>query len=440
MSIENQVLFLFVEFYVHSDDFFGVFRIFFVVILCWICEHTHSKQINATCSWGEPNSGRIDPFACYIRIPFKLSANDTLEFNSEIDASEILEVNFWLPSLSRYQWDIAFVPANIFAEFPQLRSFSLPGRVESISQDSFIQATNLQRLHIGNQLKVIPGNVFERLQKLEMLDLSWNKISSIHENGFKGLNNLRTLKLNRNHIQKFKVHTFECVTNLEELVLSNNQIESIEDGTLKLPSLKHLDLSHNKLKELSNLMFDDCKNLEYLDLQSNRITLIKRSVYGLNQLKFLDIDNNRISDIYFRALVRLHALEHLSIENNGKTLNDNIFVSESFSGSSKSAVKSLYLSGNDLKNREILVRLWALGLTHLEKLHLDNNAFEYIDFYPIYAFPKLKEINLGKNSWKCDWLEQTLQKLEADGIEINLFSSRFPSSTSYKHVNFIPCI
>lgn len=151
-------------------------------------------------------------------------------------------------------------------------------------------------------------------------------------------------------------------------------------------------------------------------------------------------DNNRIADIYFRALVRIQSLEHLSIENNGQSLNDNIFMSEPSTGGAKSSVKYLFLSGNALKHREILVRLWALGLTQLEKLHLDNNAFEYIDFYPIDAFPKLEEINLGKNFWKCEWLEQTLQKLEADGIDVNLFSSRFPSSTSYKHINFIPCV
>lgn len=411
-----------------------------MLVFGWAIYLVHCKRISATCSWGEPNSGRIDPFSCYIHIQFKFTPNDTLNFNSEIDASEIQEVNFWLPSKSRYQWDFTFIPNEVFDKFPHLKSFTLPGRVESISAADFVHALNLVRLTVGNQIKVIPRNVFESMTKLEVLDLSCNKISSIHENGFKGLSHLQTLKLSRNQLQKFKVHTFENVPLLEELLLNNNHIETIEDGTFVLQNLKRLDLSHNKLKELSNLIFQSCKKLEYLDLRSNHITLIHRSIYGLNQMQFLNLDNNRISDVYFRALVRLHSLQHLSIENNGQSLNDNIFVSESSSGSSKSAVTSLFLSGNSLKNREILVRLWALGLTHLEKLHLDNNAFEYIDFYPIYAFPKLKEINLGKNSWKCDWLEQTLQKLEADGIEVNLFSSRFPSSTSYKHINFIPCI
>lgn len=411
-----------------------------MAILCCASTSVQPKQITATCSWGEPLSGRIDPFACYIRILFKYTPNDTLSFNSEIDASEIKEVNFWLPSASRYQWDIAFIPREIFEKFPQLRSFTLPGRIETISHDDFAQATNLVRLTFGNQLKVIPGNVFDRLTKLEVLDLSWNKITSIHENGFKGLNNLRTLKLSRNQLQRFKMHTFDSVPLLEELLLNNNHIESIEDGTLQLPNLKRLDLSHNKLTDLSHLIFKDCPNLEYLDLRSNHLTSLRRSVYSLANLQYLNLDNNRIEDIYLRALVRLPALEHLSMENNGPALNDNIFVSESMTGSSKSVVKNLLLSGNGLKNREILVQLWSLGLTQLEKLHLDNNAFEYIDFYPINAFPKLKEINLGKNYWKCEWLEQTLEKLEADGIEVNLFSSRFPSSTAFKHINFIPCI
>lgn len=411
-----------------------------MLIFSWSTYLVHCKRINATCSWGEPNSGRIDPFSCYIRIQFKLTPNDTLTFNSEIDAIEIQEVKFWLPSASRYQWDITFIPIEVFEKFPHLKSFTLPGRVESVSHADFVHATNLVRLTIGNQLKVVAGNVFESLTKLEVLDLSWNKITSIHENGFKGLSHLRTLKLSRNQLQKFKLHTFEHVPLVEELLLNNNHIETIEDGTLLLPNLKRLDLSHNKLKELSNSIFQICKNLEYLDLRSNHITLIRRSIYSLNKLQYLNMDNNHISDVYFRALVRLHSLQHLSIENNKQSLNDNIFVSESSEGSTKSAITGLFLSGNGLKNREILVRLWALGLTHLEKLHLDNNAFEYIDFYPIYAFPKLKEINLGKNYWKCDWLEQTLQKLETDGIEVNLFSSRFPSSTSDKHINFIPCI
>lgn len=400
----------------------------------------YSREITATCSWGEPLSGRIDPFACFIRVPFKLTRNDTLTFKSEIDPSEILEINFWLPLSPRHQWDIPFIPKEIFDRFANLKSFTLPGRIETITPDDFVHATNLVHLSFGNKVKVIPGNAFERLSKLEILDLSWNKIVSINENSFKGLNQLRTLKLNRNQLQKFKLHIFDNVPQLEELFLANNQIENIEDGTFNLPNLKRLDLSYNKLTELSNLMFRDCKRLKFLDLRSNHITSIRRSVYSLKELQSLNLDNNRIADIYLRALVRLPSLEHLSMENNGEALNDNIFLSESNAASSRSVIKNLLLSGNNLKNREILVRLWALGLTHLEKLHIDQNAFEFVDFYPIYAFPKLKEINLGKNEWKCDWLEKTLEKLEADGIEVNLFSSRFPSSTSYKHINFIPCI
>lgn len=411
-----------------------------LVISWWASKVVYSKPISATCSWGEPLSGRIDPFACYIRVSFKLTPNDTVNFNSDIDASEIREINFWLPSASRNQWDIPFIPREIFTKFPNLKSFTLPGRIESIAYDDFAHAGNLERLIFGNQLKVIPGLAFEPLSNLKVLDLTWNKVTSIQENGFKGLSNLKTLKLSRNQLQKFKLHTFENVPILEELLLNNNQIETIEDGTFTLANLRRLDLSHNKLRELSNLIFIDCKKLEYLDLRSNHITSIKRSLYNLNNLQYLNLDNNRVSDVYFRALARLPALEYISIENNGPALNDNIFFSESSAGGSKSAVKNLLLSGNELKNREILVRLWALGLNHLETLHIDNNAFEYIDFHPINVFPKLREINLGKNYWKCEWLEQTVEKLEADGIEVNLFSSRFPSLTSYKHVNFIPCI
>lgn len=398
-------------------------------------------QVNVTCSWGEPNSDRIDPFACYIRAPFIMHENDTLHFSSEIDATEIVEVNFWLPPNSRYHWQINFVPIDIFTIFPNLKSFTLPGRIESISTETFHYATNLRQLTIGNHLKVIPSNEFARLHKLEHLDLSSNKITTIQNNGFYGLISLRTLKLNRNHLRKLNSHTFNGAPLLEELLLNNNYIEHIEPHTFSLQHLKHLDLSHNRLKDLSTDLFRGCTRLEYLDLKSNKLVEVKQSLHHLHHLHYLDLDNNRIGDINLRMFAQLRHMEHLSLENNGPALNDHIFVIENSTAvSSKSVIKNLFLSGNELKNREILVRLWSLGMTQLEKLHLDNNAFEYIDFYAIEAFPKLKEIDLGQNNWKCGWLEQTLRKFEADGIEVNLFSSRFPKNSSFKHVNFIQCV
>lgn len=415
-------------------------RFIAILIIDWNNHVVNGKQINAVCSWGDPSTSHIDPFACYIRIPFELHENDTLNFSSEIDTTEILEVNFWLPHNSRHQWAITSIPNVIFIKFSNLKRFSLPGRIQLISHSDFLHATNLKRLSIGNQIKAIPENVFLSLNKLELLDLSWNRISVIHENGFNGLTALRVLKLNRNQLKKLRAHTFDGTPFLEELILNNNQIDHIRDSTFKLPNLKRLDLSHNKLNNLSDDIFKVCNRLEFLDLKSNRLTAIKHSIYHLVELQYLNLDNNQITDIRLRALAELPFLELLSMENNGYALNDSIFISDSTSSSGmKSIIKNLYLSGNALKDREILLQLWSLGLNQLEKLHIDNNAFEFINFYPIAAFPKLKEIDLGQNHWKCEWLEQTLEKLETDGIEVNLFSSRFPSSPSFQHVNFIQC-
>lgn len=370
-----------------------------------------------------------------------MSASDSLHFSSEIDATEITEVNFWLPANSRYQWQITSVPMEIFSTFPNLRRFTLPGHIESITADTFRHAINLRQLTFGNYLKVIPANAFAQLSRLECLDLSSNKIASIEANGFWGLYSLRTLKLTRNNLKKLSSHTFHGTPNLVELFLNYNLLEHIEPRTFNLPQLKHLDLSHNKLKDLSNEIFTRCTRLEYLELKSNRLTEIKRSVKYLHQLQYINLDNNRIRDVKMRMFAQLRQLEHLSLENNGAALNDSIFFEEtSINNNLKSAIKNLFLSGNGLKNREILLSLWALGLTQLESLHLDNNAFEYIDFYAIDAFPKLREIDLGRNNWKCEWLEQTLHKFETDGIDVNLFSSRFPKMSSVKHVNFIQCV
>lgn len=304
----------------------------------------------------------------------------------------------------------------------------------------FTNAVHLKRLQLGNQIKSIPNaNVFSTMHGLELLDLTGNRISSIHEAAFNGLPTLHTLKLSRNQLKRIKAHTFHGTPALEELLLNNNQIDYINKITLKLPQLKRLDMSYNRLIEFTDDAFQHCTQLEWLDLKSNRLKTIKYSMYTLQHLQYVNMDHNAIGDIKLSAFARLPQLEHLTMENNGRALNDSIFVSDKQPYSVQSPIRHLYLSGNALKHREILLQLWSFGVTQLEELHIDNNEFEHINFYAISAFPKLKEIDLGLNRWKCDWLEQTIEKLENDGIDLNLYSSRFPTSSSYQHVNFIQC-
>lgn len=399
----------------------------------------HCKDVNAVCSWTQPTTNHIDPFACYIRIPFELHENDSLNITSEIDANEIMEVNFWLPPSSRQHWNIEFIPKIIFERFPQLERFILPGRIQSIHPTDFKSAVHTKRMQLGYQIKSLPANVFIRMGALELLDLTANRISYIHENAFNGLSALRTLKLSRNQLKRIKTQTFHGTPALDELHLNNNHIDYINSNALNLPQLKRLDLSYNRLNELTDETFRLCSQLEWLDLKSNRLKRIKYSIYTLQHLQHVNLDHNKIDDIKMCAFARLPRLEHLSIENNGRTLNDSIFISDKPPYGSQSPIRNLYLSGNALKHREILLHLWSLGVTQLEQLHIDNNEFEHINFYPIAAFAKLKEIDLGLNRWKCDWLEQTIEKLETDGIDLNLYSSHFPATESNQHVNFIQC-
>lgn len=399
------------------------------------------KEITTACSWTEPTTNHINPFACYLRSPFELRENDSLTITSETDANQIMEVNFWLTRSSRHHWHIDRVPKIIFAKFPQLQRFILPARIDTIHASDFVDAKHMQHLHLANLIKAIPSRAFSAMNALQLLDLSENRITVIDAGAFDGLPALRTVNLSRNQLKRIKTAAFRGAPELAELLLNHNKIETIDRLTLDLPQLKRLDLSYNRLIELPTDAFELCSQLEWLDLKANRLKAITQSMQPLQQLQYVNLDHNAIGDVRLCALAALPRLEQLRLENNGRALNDSIFVCDDKPsyGTVQMPLRILHLSGNALRHREILLQLWSYGVTQLEELRIDNNEFEHINFYPIAAFPKLKEIDLGLNRWKCDWLEETVAKLESDGIDLNLYSSHFPTSPSYQHVNFIQC-
>lgn len=412
-----------------------------IILTATASTEANGKEITTACSWTQPATNHIDPFACYLRSPFELRVNDTLTIASETDAGQITEVNFWLARSSRHHWLIDRVPNAIFAKFGRLQRFTLPGRIEAIRAGDFAGATHLQQLHLGNRIKSIPGQAFIAMTALQLLDLSGNRISAIEADAFTGLPALRTLKLGRNQLKRIRAAAFHGAPALAELLLNNNKIDAIDRPALDLPQLKRLDLSHNRLVELPADAFELCGQLEWLDLKANRLVAVGQSMRPLQRLQYVNLDHNAIGDVRLCALAALPRLERLLLENNGRALNDTIFVCDDrpASAAAQSPLRVLHLSGNGLRHREILLQLWSYGATQLEELRIDNNEFEHINFYPIAAFRRLKEIDLGQNRWQCDWLEETVARLESAGIDVNLYSSHFPASPTYRHVNFIQC-
>ena len=121
----------------------------------------------------------------------------------------------------------------------------------------------------------VPRKIFNNLSKLEVLDLSDNKMPRLYKLLFVNLVNLKELYLSGNMIKKFDSLLFSFMPNLRILDCSDNNLSLLpEDIFSKQSKLEKLLLNNNDLKFISDKMFDNCKSLQILYIYENNPNLI----------------------------------------------------------------------------------------------------------------------------------------------------------------------
>lgn len=168
----------------------------------------------------------------------------------------------------------------------------------------------------------------DKLNNLEVLDLSHNKISEIR--GLENLINLKALNLQNNEIKRisglsallnmqiinldnnmiYEIEDLDTLTNLKLLKLQNNLIHEIT-GLDNLPILNKLLLSENSIVTIDGL--DYLTNLETLNLSKNSIIKIE-GLENLLSLKKLNLSYNKLSRI--EGLDTLRNLQFLNLTAN----------------------------------------------------------------------------------------------------------------------------
>ena len=140
-----------------------------------------------------------------------------------------------------------------------------------VSDDFFTRAPNLISLDASFNLlgpalsEDHDGNVFQPLDKLEILNISTNKINSLTESLFVGLTCLTTLNLAYNGIKEVN-HSLDSLKNLTKLNLKQNKLSS-----LPVKILQQIDKTASRTRrdisvDLSNNTLElSCENLEFLN-------------------------------------------------------------------------------------------------------------------------------------------------------------------------------
>ncbi|KAL5568007.1 hypothetical protein UlMin_024582 [Ulmus minor] len=314
----------------------------------------------------------------------------------------------WVSSLSSLQnLDLSWVDLSNATNWMQVLS-KIPSLLQIRLIDCSINSIYLPRGYNNSTF----------LSKVQVLDLTENKLSGPIPNILQNMTSLRELSFGGNNLNSTIPLWLNHHKSLVYLDLSSNQFDNIEGGLLSMLndacSLKSLDLYFNALRgevlgsnqtlsgcivyDLESLSlwdneiggnipswFGQLKSLKYLHLESNSFYgPIPMSLGKLSSLKLLYLSNNHLNGPIPMSFGQLSSLEYLDLSNN--SLND--------------------LSNNHL-NGAIHESLGQLG--SLQYLDLSSNSLVGIFSELHFAnLSRLKEFNIGSNnlSWKVksDWI------------------------------------
>lgn len=175
------------------------------------------------------------------------------------------------------------------------------------------------------EFRIIPLN-FNPNNSLQILDVS-NNLHPSWIGPWKGLNRLEILNLTNNRLTLIHPFSFSYMPNLRILLLGQNRIgkNSMRNSTgrifFNLTSLEILILDENGIKNLPKEIFIDLVNLKHLSLAGNSFTYLNFHVHSLVSLQTFNLSGNQIQFFpkqFMKELDRIAEFTHinLSLENN----------------------------------------------------------------------------------------------------------------------------
>jgi Leucine-rich repeat (LRR) protein len=294
---------------------------------------------------------------------------------------------------------------------------------------------------------------------LTHLNLSGNAITKIQADDLTGFVSLKNVNVSYNLLESFALGASSGLNKLEILDLSNNRLTSISlDSKI---SLKNINLTFNQLESLSLGAFSGLKNLEILNLSDNRLTTITPDsnmsccpgvfMLGLNNNNLRDVSNlktfSNLQKLHItnnsQLLVKtlpLHQFPNLAVlRMNNASLDNSIEQLSKFEEAKN--LRGLSLSRNsknvlDLKNFPLMKHLKYINL-----LELTIVGHQYLQS----KFPALRAIKISTKDWDCELWDDMILYLAETNITWFEKSVRPESCPTVYHLGswiwyILPCI
>ncbi|XP_058054090.1 insulin-like growth factor-binding protein complex acid labile subunit [Anopheles bellator] len=243
-----------------------------------------------------------------------------------------------------------------------------------------------------NRIEALGSRNFDTQEHLRALNLSGNAIATIPKDALRGLKRLQTLRLGNNRIETLHPAAFHDLRNLIELDLTGNALTSLEPGTLRhLYSLEVLSFQNNQLLEVPyERNLEHLGRLQLLDLSVNLLEYIGNdSFVGLRELRTLRLGGNILTELDVGAFHGLTGLKALDVVDNNFTVVPTLQLSKLCN------LTYLSLSGNYFT---ALPPVAFLNLVQLQQLHLDRlDRLERIDVRAFVDNANLRILTLDDN-------------------------------------------
>lgn len=323
------------------------------------------------------------------------------------------------------------IPSMVFSSASNLRIIDLSeNKIDELEENSFSRLGALEELYMSeNKINILPEKIFSNLINLTKLRLDSNKIQLIEEKLFSENLNLSEIILNNNEIIFINPNSFDKLEKLKILNLSFNRLTKLDVSSTNLEKLLILynKVSHLHINRQMKSLFASYNELESVELNGNQALLDLKlrsnklidlvNITTLQNLEILDLSFNNITQINISSFAMLKQLRKLNLEFtniSADSLNYGTFTHFP-------ELTHLDISYNSLKEIDFNIFSSLQLLTHLK---FDGNNLTELHCYDTIKkiYPKLILISLTDNDWNCTYLTKMIRELKQQNLIVYVFS------------------